>query len=416
MNRRGPPPPPPPGPPPYWEFPAAPPRYEGELSETGAIDLFYNVTLEDRMEPDISGGYYYLLEHPFERVQPKNPPQVSQKAPSIIEIILLATRIPYKPRLRQVPLADDDKNNESEGDRKEDDAKIGESKYGGNFWERNKEQFEKRLEKYQFQSFHVVSMMIHSSHLQALLRSVIVYYPTFNLKGNKIDVPYPFKPLFHYYNDLVALQMNCKSKKMEEGHLTSTNIPGEIIAQTQSKALDQDTLHALDVLLAYLKPFYLSLIQREESRYREGLASHGLLWFLFKPGSDVYARVDGKLAAFVFEGFSNLVEGRAVIKCWHLAYKGRRVTKVITEFTIYEFYGEREILSLPVFPCTYFDKSDKGKTKASLESLGEKYYEILKEVPAYRAYSGYAWGQRRKTVKGKKSSEERTYVCSNTDT
>jgi hypothetical protein len=44
--------------------------------------------------------------------------------------------------------------------------------------------------------------------------------------------------------------------------------------------------------------------------------------------------------------------------------------------------------------------------------LGEKYYEILKEVPAYKAYSGYACGKRRKTIKSKKGSEERTYVRS----
>jgi hypothetical protein len=213
-------------------------------------------------------------------------------------------------------------------------------------------------------------MRIHSPDLQALLRSVIVYYPAFNLKGNKMEIRYPFNPLMHYYNYLVTLKMKGKSNKPVEERLSENTIVLEKMAETQSKALDGDTLHALDVLLAYLETVYLSTLQPEESRYREGFASWRLLWFLLKPGSDVYARVDGKLADFVEQDVTVLyavVEGtkreRAGLNiiCWRLAYKSRRVMKEAIHFIIPEFIGEREISSLPVFPCTYIDTADKGK-------------------------------------------------------
>jgi hypothetical protein len=392
-----------------------------EASEMEGVDLFYNVVLEDRAKPHLSGEYYFLLQHPFERVIPK-PPPISQKTAAIIEILIRATNvlIPLFFQPTQDPLTGDDENAESESDNQEEDAKTGDGKPGGvessgkkSSWQLNQERFSKRLDEYQLESFRVVSMVVHSSHLQLLLRSVIVYYPGFNLKGNRIEVPFPFEPLMHYYNNLVALKVGGESDKLEEEHLSEINKSGETKAQTQSKELDEETLHALDVLLAYLKPTYSSFIQPEESRYQEGLASFRFLWFLFKPGSDVYARVDGKLAAFVVEEVAESVsKGRSdiIVKCWSLAYKARRVMKVRSQYTIYDFIGEREILSLPVFPCMYLDKTDKGKTKANLETLGEKYYEILKEVPAYRAYSGYTWGKRRKTVKSGKRSEERTHV------
>jgi hypothetical protein len=87
MRRQGPPPPPPgsgpyrgrgpPPPPPGYrsdQFLASAPAYGVEASEMEGVDLFYSVVLEDRVNRHLSGGYYLLLEHPFERVIPK-PPQ-----------------------------------------------------------------------------------------------------------------------------------------------------------------------------------------------------------------------------------------------------------------------------------------------------------------------------------------------------
>jgi hypothetical protein len=396
------------------------PKFGVEASEMEGVDLFYNVILDDRVKPHLSGVSYYLLQHPFERVQPK-PRIIPQEKSAIIEILIRALNL-YFPLLQPEALVDsDDETPESGNDSQEDSPKTSEIKPGRpepksenkNSWQLNQERFAKRLEKYQLESFRVHSLLVHSPHLQALLRSVIVYYPSFNLKGNKIEILHPFKPLMHYYNDLVALKMDSERDKVEESHPIENFSPGETTNQTQPKALDKDTLHALDVLLEYLRPTFLSTLQPEESRYREGMASYDLLWFLFKPGTDVYARVDGKIAAFVVAEFhqsESRGKDKSIINCWSLAYKSRRVMKVKSQFTIWEFIGEKEIISLPVFPCTYLDKTDKGKTRASIEALGAKYYEILKQVPTFRAYSGHAWGKQRKGAKSSKGSEERTYV------
>jgi hypothetical protein len=397
------------------------PKFGVDASEMEGVDLFYNVILDDRIKPHLSGGSYYLLHHPFERVQPK-PPIIPQEKSAIIEIVIRAMNILFPPFFHGPSLMDsDDEKNDSEDDNEKGKAENGDTKDGlaepeakkKSSWQLNQERFAKRLEKYQLESFKVSSLIIHSRHLQDLLRSVIVYYPSFNLKGNKIEIQHPFEPLMHYYNDLAVLKMNGDDDRMTEKVPPGSIDPEETVNRTQSKLLDKDTLHALDVLLTYLTPTYLSTFQPEQSRYQEGFASYSLLWMLFKPGTDIYARVDGKLAAFVVEDFfesESRGKDKSIINCWSLAYRSRRVMKTKSQFAIYEYMGEKEIMSLPVFPCAYLDRTDKGKTRASIEALGAKYYEILKQVPTFRAYSGQAWSKKRKGSKSKKGAEERVYV------
>lgn len=386
------------GPPPRPVPPRRPPPPSKwsveELEGIEDVDLFYKITLENASGFNVDSEFL-LLENPFAKFEPKTP-KVSDKTSAIIGIEIRA----YNTRALQIfeyPLeakpADQDGDDKTENNAKDDDPKVRDSDTGHSestsnkkdFWTVNKKNFEQRLQEFRLEGYEVLSMHIHSPHLQELLRSIIEYYPTQSFKGNDIKIYYPFKPLLHYHVELEALRLNNKSGKLEEG----CNVPEGTSSKSQSKALDEPTLHALGVLLDYLKPGYSEVIPQEESRYREGLATYELLWYLFRPGTDVYSRVDGKLAAFVVESVTENTGASGkdylTIKCWNLAYKRRRVVKDDSSFTIDSYDGVKEILSFRVFPCRYIDIDDKGKTRTSLETLGAKYYDILKQGMSSRS-------------------------------
>lgn len=249
---------------------------------------------------------------------------------------------------------------------------------------------------------------IHSRNLLKLLRSVVKHYPGQSLKGEKIIVKFPFEMLAHYYNDLNALQ-NGTLDVLANVNLDGSDGAEQLELTNKADLLDQATLYDLKVLLRAFKGHYVKNFAPEEARYNFGVTSYELIWFLFRPGVDVYARIGGKIAGFVFERGERRERGtrrdddylRAderpgvnifwVAHCWSLTYDGRRIVKTSHEFIIDKFRGERQITSLPVFPSIYLDNSDGGKTRARLQDLGEKYYGILRRSPAHMEYCGMTW-------------------------
>jgi hypothetical protein len=240
----------------------------------------------------------------------------------------------------------------------------------------------------------VTSIHIHSQPLIALIRSFIREYPLQTLKGEWIILRAPFHILAHYYKSLVALRDG-------EGHDSAKSFGSGDAKDTQLiKPLDQETKSHLGILLNYFEPIYAKDFMPEEVRFNNtGVVTYPFLWFLFKPGTNVYARRGGKLAGFVFERYEMLsvVDQQNVTRyfwvaiCWNLTFNGRRIVRSQQRFTIKRFKGEREIQSLPVFPSIYLDTVDGGKTRTKLQELGEKFYGIIREGPSHVHYAGPTW-------------------------
>jgi hypothetical protein len=176
-------------------------------------------------------------------------------------------------------------------------------------------------------------------------------------------------------------------------------------AQLSSMAissLDQTTIHDLNILLNYFKRHYTKNYEPQEAMFKNGYTSYTSLGFLFKPGTKVYARIGGKLAGFIFESGEEKKKNSQWIwqaSCWCLAYDGRRIFRAPHNFGINKFRGDKQIVSLRVFPSTFLDSSDSGKTKSRLEDLGQKFYYILRDCPAHRYYEGPCLGMERSNQK-----------------
>ena len=186
------------------------------------------------------------------------------------------------------------------------------------------------------------------------------------------------------------------SRDFETGELWKDHDFGE-------ERCDQATAYHIGVLLAFLAPAYYRQIIPELELHDSGNASFDKLWNLFQPGIDVYATVNGQYAGFVVlscethpakKDSTDREQGveRVVVSAWNLAYVGHRIYRDAKNFVIPFFKGTREITSLEVIPTRYLDKDLKNGQKSrrvQLQERGQKYYEMIRNNPAYRAYKGH---------------------------
>ncbi|KAL4957591.1 hypothetical protein BDW69DRAFT_180514 [Aspergillus filifer] len=152
----------------------------------------------------------------------------------------------------------------------------------------------------------------------------------------------------------------------------------------------------LDILLRYLDDHATTLLKDMPRMMSHAIPKITLrcLWYLFKPGSNVYVRENGKLNAYVVES-SRYASGHSWdssetspapyhVYAWHLHFDGRHLTRSVDCFTIPVFSGQREIRSLPVFPVEFHDDEN---FRQQLIDRGKKFVDIMKQ-PAFREYNG----------------------------
>lgn len=255
---------------------------------------------------------------------------------------------------------------------------------------------EKNFGSFQPKTVVVKSIRIRSENLRNLFRAFIQFYPAHIMTGDTIVSDSPFKMLAHYYHDLVAIRdgnTNILSEQLLRQAYAALNPP------VRECTIDEATIQDLGVLLNYFNRIWTNNFAPEYKKFESGYTSYSHLWQLFRPGDTVYARVGGKLTAYVFSTGLERSETEKMrggshwwtANCWALRYNGRRIVRSASTFTIYSFLGYREILSLPVFPAIYKDRLDGGRTRAQLTELGKKYYQIVRESPAHKRYEGLCW-------------------------
>ena len=235
-------------------------------------------------------------------------------------------------------------------------------------------------------------ILINEKGIQDALRYLIDYYPGQSLVG-QIEIHYPFKILFHYYNELQEYRKTYQTKKKYDK-------PSLDYTLEETKLCTGLTAQCITKLLDMIQHEYDENITAELKRHRSGMAAYKYLWLLFKPGVDVYAKSDDKLMGYVMVSMKHQFKNTAstlgkdaydkwILTIWNLSYQGQNLYRTPHEATIEEFVGEKEIRSLGIFPSKYLDDHDDNATRKMLEGLGERYFKILCQEPAYKSYSGF---------------------------
>lgn len=259
------------------------------------------------------------------------------------------------------------------------------------------------------ESVENLTLHIHSDHLRDELQRVAGYYPSQNLNGDTIIIAYPYQILMHYISALKDAKKNYEESCEDVSNNELDEFGAVVLSQKKQKT------HALGVLLEFLSPIYSKEI--EAGALMQALpipmTTWSMLWLLFKPGTDVYAKVGGKWRAFVIMSAEEIKPhakkwpyfmeepppqtARMSIKVWSLTVAGEGLLRRERRFDIDKFYGEREVSSLSLVPCEVYDRLNGMGRRTELEDRGAIFYNILKSLPKHFYYTGKAVAKLEKT-------------------
>lgn len=259
------------------------------------------------------------------------------------------------------------------------------------------EKDESKTQNFIERSIETVEMKIHSQHLLKTLRYFVDYYPSQSLVGDTVTVKEPYHIIVHYQEELEKFRdsfnkgnFHGNKPAADENHLTNTLF------------CDRITYDHLGILFEYIERFHGN-VREERARHQKQkpVCTFEMLWMLFRPGEDVYTNdPDGRRAGYIVHSCEFRDRGdrrQAVpldIHLWYLDYDGRIVGRCMYKITIQPFDGEREITTLRVFPCRYFDNEDNNRLRQSLEARGERFFKVLKPTPM--KYCGDSLGKQRR--------------------
>ncbi|KAI4266404.1 MAG: hypothetical protein L6R35_006951, partial [Caloplaca aegaea] len=222
---------------------------------------------------------------------------------------------------------------------------------------------------------------IRSPFLYLSILDIIGYYPWFYQKepGNLLDlscmkssdvsaefvVYEPYGVLMHHFPQLAAFAQSSTTADSEPENIEVLRLKRKHVR----------------LLCEHLKPHYdsgvmpsLKLLEDDPSRI-----SFDMLWYVFKPGTDVYFQVHDFLHTCVvadiysnYDNDQNLAQINEtkleywVLDLWFLESDGTSVGRVSKTHRLYPYKGLREVVSLDVCPVSIWDAFDNGKRRESI--------------------------------------------------
>jgi hypothetical protein len=85
------------------------------------------------------------------------------------------------------------------------------------------------------------------------------------------------------------------------------------------------------------------------------------------------------------------------VHVWYLVFNGKTIKRKSKIIEVPVFDGERDLVSLPVFPTSFHDQLDGGKLRRKLIERGDKVFRYARG-PTFLEYSGIGMKQGAKKV------------------
>lgn len=221
-------------------------------------------------------------------------------------------------------------------------------------------------------------MVIHSEHLINALKAVIAYYPFIKLDGKTVNVPSPYRVLYHHRQELETFKGSQPATHDEEYAAT--------------------TASHIDILLKFLEDNLGKEIKREEERHQLDvpMATYEYFWLLLKPGDVFYAKRYDIWTPFVISSVRISPQPSSQgdvykVNCWMLESNGTKVNRYMYNFNVAPWLGEQAISSLPVIPAAYWPEDLEAQGNLTMRekciTLGRLYWDLLQR-PTYMEYDG----------------------------
>ena len=219
-------------------------------------------------------------------------------------------------------------------------------------------------------------LTIDSIPLIHALYSVVEYYPgySFNTPSLKILEPYA---ILYQHREALEEYASSASRVVKDGD--------------RCKRKQDIALHMRQLLDFLDERPEAGKVRLERERYDrpKPVATFEMLWMLFPPGTDVFCdpQQHGSLGGYVVQTSSGGIYMNNTmpfnIHLWYLDYNGRYIGRQKTKVTIQPFQGEKEINSLPVIPCKFYERDVVGQVGQKSRSLrkqlidyGEKFLKL----------------------------------------
>lgn len=205
-------------------------------------------------------------------------------------------------------------------------------------------------------------LKIYSLPLINVLRDVVQYWPGVSLWTHPVRIEEPYAALVHHLDAI---------EKYKNNHPASHS--------PEYKDLCNEHI---DVLLSFLEERWGETLRQERQRYQKSppMATFENLWMLFKPGQDAYikAREDKPAIPLTIGSITD-----ANIDGWGVICNGTRIARQRRQGSISRFDGEKEILSLEVYPKQFHNSAGYEQ---ELQKRGERYWAFCE--PTYGQYDG----------------------------
>lgn len=226
-------------------------------------------------------------------------------------------------------------------------------------------------------------VLIHSDYLKEILGSLVEYYPeaAYWQSTPPVEIEEPFHVLMHHYSEIQSwIEANEEQSAQQEDNAE------ERAAQ----------LKHMRVLNGFLRDDYQDKVLPTLALLTETTPtiSFEMLWFLFRPGIDVYLQTsEGVSAAVVYKVERDIITidrpyRRWYVKCWRMASNGSRVARVTCIGVIARYDGCREVTSLPVCPTGIWDAHDGGSRRAKIMQRNKISLEALRKGSLHVQYDG----------------------------
>ncbi|KAL9073442.1 MAG: hypothetical protein Q9157_004733 [Trypethelium eluteriae] len=235
-------------------------------------------------------------------------------------------------------------------------------------------------------------MVIKSAKLKAVIRAIVDYHPDQHLGGDSIAISEPYCILHHYSEALADICGRAeKSGSPDTERLLSCQA-----ASAKKYHADVETVEHIRILLDFLDKGYKEKIEAEKQRWKKSppVATHEMLWLLFKPGTRVFADVKNGKGGFIVRSFDPV----GSLELWSLSFDGTEIGCRTSDHHLFPFSGEREISSLPICPVQYYHEPDMEQKRIN---RGKKYFDVLKSGFMQVDYDGTSHDVVKKKVRGR---------------
>jgi len=272
----------------------------------------------------------------------------------------------------------------------------------------------RRIDSLKIDQLSRFSMVIRSPFLYLGLRKMVKYYPSFYGKkaGYLSDISHPKPPsersdfvlwepyavLMHHFPEIEAFASGDEPKPSTEKEKIQPEQDSSFMDEVRQ--LQKEHMRHL---YGYLKPLYHASVlscQRHLSESPPRVA-FDMMWYLFKPGTDVYIRKDGMVHACVVSDVTNNLDNHVhlshhvsgdirfwTLELWCLDTDGSQVARTLTSTTIYPYSGLLEVTKLEACPVAIWDASDGGERRQKILTRSKLLVKALQQGSLLARYNG----------------------------